>query len=243
MIGEGAKLRLPIWHSGMREALLMHVGLAMNAIKEQRCFNAFKEAHELYVEQRKAAKQGEAALAELDEATSEGAGTSRKSSKKAKEATATADATEPDLQANFPLDLKKAREATENTKAKADSAAKDTFQSYANFLSVDTKYAWNKIVQEQTQSDPYTDLQGIFKKGRRGPLRKSFDDCVMFHLLTIFPSNTAEQESYYLTNLLKKPQRISMRQFVQRVEQLNSYIVRSCHAGTTAQVSNPRLLR
>jgi len=46
----------------------------------------------------------------------------------------------------------------------------------------------------------------------------------MFHLLTVFPNNAAEQEKYYITNVLKKPQRVSFRQFVQRVEQLNSYI-------------------
>ncbi len=46
----------------------------------------------------------------------------------------------------------------------------------------------------------------------------------MFHLLTVFPNNTAEQERYYITNVLRKLQRISIRQFVQREEQLNSYI-------------------
>ncbi len=97
----------------------MHVGLAMDVIKKQRHFKACEEAHELYVEQHKMAKQAKASLAELDGATSDGAGTSRKSFKKAKEAVAMADTTEPDLQANFPHHLKKAREATENAKAKA----------------------------------------------------------------------------------------------------------------------------
>jgi hypothetical protein len=46
----------------------------------------------------------------------------------------------------------------------------------------------------------------------------------MFHLLTAFPINAAEQEKYYITNVLKKPQRITVRQFVCRVEQLNAYI-------------------
>jgi hypothetical protein len=46
----------------------------------------------------------------------------------------------------------------------------------------------------------------------------------MFHLLTVFPNNTAEQEKYYLSNVLKKPQRVGICQFVQRVEQLNTYI-------------------
>jgi hypothetical protein len=53
---------------------------------------------------------------------------------------------------------------------------------------------------------------------------KSFTDCIMFHLLTAFPINAAEQEKYYISNILKKPQRINMHQFVHRVEQLNAYI-------------------
>ncbi len=58
---------------------------------------------------------------------------------------------------------------------------------------------------------------------------KSFNDCVMFHLLTAFPINAAEQEKYYITNVLKKPQRINVCQFVRCVEQLNAYIAQmSC---------------
>jgi hypothetical protein len=53
---------------------------------------------------------------------------------------------------------------------------------------------------------------------------KSFNDCMMFHLLTAFPINAAEQEQDYISNVLKKPQRINVRQFVWRVEQLNVYI-------------------
>jgi hypothetical protein len=98
------------------------------------------------------------------------------------------------------------------------------FQFYANLLSSDVKYAWNKMVQEQTEADPYKDLKGVSKKGPRGLLRESFDNCVMFHLLTVFLNNAAEQEKYYLSNVLKKPQRVGIRQFVQRIEQLNAYV-------------------
>ncbi len=99
-------------------------------------------------------------------------------------------------------------------KNRAELAANDMFKLYANLQSIDAKYA---------ASDPYTDLQGCTKKGPRGLSRKSFDDCVMFHLLTVFPNTAAEQERYYITNVLKKPQRVSIHQFVQRVEQLNSH--------------------
>jgi hypothetical protein len=53
---------------------------------------------------------------------------------------------------------------------------------------------------------------------------KLFNDCMMFHLLTAFPINAAEQEKYYITNVLNKPQRVNVHQFVCPVEQLNAYI-------------------
>jgi len=129
------------------------------------------------------------------------------------------------LHAKTKAELKQAVKAAEKPTTQCDKAAVDMFQLYTNLLSIDPRYAWNKIIQEQTEADPYQDLQGLTRKGARGMSRMSFEDCVMFHLLTVFPSNTAEQEKYYITNVLKKPQRISIRQFVQCVEQLNAYIL------------------
>jgi hypothetical protein len=51
-IGADAELRLPIWHCGTREAFLMHVSSALNAIGKRGTFKAYKEAHEAYVEQQ-----------------------------------------------------------------------------------------------------------------------------------------------------------------------------------------------
>ncbi len=65
-----------------------------------------------------------------------------------------------------------------------------------NLLSLDAKYAWNKIIREQMEAYPYKDLKGVSRKGLRGLSRESFDDCVMFHLLTVFPNNAAEQHKY-----------------------------------------------
>ncbi len=74
------------------------------------------------------------------------------------------------------------------------------------------------------EADPFKDLQGMSKKGPRRLSHESFDKCIIFHLLTVFPNNTAEQENYYLSNVLKKPQKVGVRQFVQCVEQLNAYV-------------------
>jgi hypothetical protein len=98
------------------------------------------------------------------------------------------------------------------------------FQFYANLLSADAKYAWNKIIKEQTEANPFKNLQGVSWKGPRGLLHESFNDCMMFHLLTVFPNNAAEQKKYYLSNMLKKPQRVRIHQFIQHIEKLNTYI-------------------
>jgi hypothetical protein len=76
------------------------------------------------------------------------------------------------------------------------------------------------------ESGPFVNLQGVQLEGPRGMSCKSFTDCVVFHLLAAFPINAAEQEKYCITNVLKKPQRVNIRQFVCRVEQLNAYIAK-----------------
>jgi len=48
--------------------------------------------------------------------------------------------------------------------------------------------------------------------------RESFNDCMTFHLLTVFASNVAEQQRFFISNVLKKPARVPMRHFLQHVE-------------------------
>ncbi len=85
----------------------MHVSTALDAIEKLGHFKAYAISHELYVEQHNLAKQAKAALAELDKATSKGAGASKKSSKKAKEGTAMADTPDPKMRAICQQDLEK----------------------------------------------------------------------------------------------------------------------------------------
>jgi hypothetical protein len=208
-IGVDAELRLPIWHCGTRKAFLMHVSSALNAIKKRGTFKAFKEAHEAYVEQREVAKQAKAALALLLAPTSKGEKASKKASEKIpvkksskkekvsqknKEGAALANAPTPELCNEYQALYNKATFTKETAKNKREAAATKMFQFYVNLLSLDAKYSWNKIVQEQTEADPFKDLQGISRKGPRGLSRESLDDCIMFHLLTVFPNNAAEQE-------------------------------------------------
>jgi hypothetical protein len=96
-------------------------------------------------------------------------------------------------------------QAQETAQGAMTAAATLMFVFYSNLLSPESKYAWNKIDVKQTEGDPYVNLQGVSLEGPRVMSRESFNNCVMFHLLTAFPINAAEQKKYYILNVLKKP--------------------------------------
>jgi hypothetical protein len=82
-IGADAELCLPIWHCGTRQAFLMHVSSALDAIKKRGTFKAYKEAHEAYVEQQDAAKEARANMHLFATAMSKGEKADKKGNEKA----------------------------------------------------------------------------------------------------------------------------------------------------------------
>jgi hypothetical protein len=114
------------------------------------------------------------------------------------------------MKASFLDDLEKAKQAQSTAKGAMTAAASKKFLFYSNLLSPESKYLWNKIIGEQTESDPYVNLQGDSLEGPKRMSCELFNNCVMFHLLTAFPINASEQEKYYISNVLKKPQRINV---------------------------------
>jgi hypothetical protein len=237
-------LNFLVWHKiGAREAFLMHVMAVLDTMKKHGHFKDYDKAQKAHDEAEKAAELAEAGLALLDGTS---AGTTSKCKKNAlakvkeaaKEALAKAQETNPEtkyaeeapkvtddsIKAGFQADLEKAKQAQEMAKGAMTAATNLMFTFYSNLLSPESKYAWNKIVVEQTEGNPYVNLQGVSLEGPRGMSCKLFNNCIMFHLLTVFPINAADQKKYYISNVLKKPQRINVRKFVCCVEQLNAYI-------------------
>ena len=76
-----------------------------------------------------------------------------------------------------------------------------------------------------TKLSPVKYLQGNEHTKERRESMESFQDCITFHLLYMFPGNAAKQQRFYISNVLKKPQRVPVRYFFQRVEQLNGYLL------------------
>jgi hypothetical protein len=216
----------------------MHITAVLDAIKKRGHFNNYEKAEKEHEESKKAFESARASLSLLDGTGAKAKRSHKKKTKKAKkDATAKvldskSDAKEAEeapeandkTKAGFLEDLEKAKQAQRPAKGAMIIAANKMFTFCLNLLTLESKYAWNKILSEQMENDPYVNLQGDSLEGLRGMSCKSFNNCVMFHLLTAFPINAAEQEKYYITNVLKKLQRVSICQFVWQVEQLNAYI-------------------
>ena len=81
-------------------------------------------------------------------------------------------------------------------KAKNDHNCRGCFFLYENLLSNNAWAKWSKIVSSQTKAAPWTYLNNRTHKMAREKMMQAFEDCVTFHLLTIFPKDAEEQQRY-----------------------------------------------
>jgi hypothetical protein len=137
------------------------VGSAREAIEKKGYFKSFEEHSDDYAEKREKVKELKKQVEALKEAV---AAQPREAAPKE-----TTDEDDDDgtaiLRTESKAKLKQAVLAVKEVADLHDKVAQDMFQLYANLLSVDARYAWNKIVQEQTEADPYQELQGLNRKG------------------------------------------------------------------------------
>jgi hypothetical protein len=125
-VGVDAELCLPIWHCGTREAFLMHVSSALEAIKKRGTFKAYKEAHEAYVEQREVAKQAKAKtnMTLFMTPTSKGKKASKKAAKKVSKKTS------KKASGKNCSEKEKASQKTKDGAASSDAPAPDLCKEY-----------------------------------------------------------------------------------------------------------------
>jgi hypothetical protein len=97
------------------------------------------------------------------------------------------------------------------------------FSTTANFFRGNGKTPWDKIVAEQTEKDPWTDLRGLEHSGVRGKTMPAWKDCYILMLKTVFANNAAEQQKFYLS-LLRLSPRQKVRAFLQRATMLAGYV-------------------
>ncbi len=79
-------------------------------------------------------------------------------------------------------------------------------------------------MKAQTNTIPREDLHGEVHEEKAGKTWTSFLECVTFHLQPVFFPDEAEAVKFYITNILKKHNRVPIQHFFVQVEQPNSYL-------------------
>ena len=97
------------------------------------------------------------------------------------------------------------------------------FLLYEHLLSNNAQAKWSIFFSSQTKAAPWTNLNSCIHKMACKKTMQAFEDCITFHLLTIFPKDAAEQQWYNINMSLKKPGKVTIQNFETQVEQLNSY--------------------
>lgn len=100
----------------------------------------------------------------------------------------------------------------------------EVFDTYDSLLSESQRSDWTKIVEDLCRSETYLSRRNKPKAGPRGQTLEAFHDCIHAHLLTVFSHDAAEQERHYLQCCVKKSPKISIRNFISRMNQLNGYL-------------------
>ena len=235
--------RIPVWSGGTNEDFLIHVNEALSAIEKLELYSRFEQAQQAFeanatdIRFAKQATRRKASSATPESADDPEATTAPQVPVTTPTATMTASAPPQSL---LELELEKA-----DLRKALVRAGKAFFSTYEMMLADHPKQVWDKIVKEQTESALYTDIQGVEQDKKAGKTPDSFKECIMFHLQSVFKYDAAEQLRTYLSFVVRKPARVKVRQFVQRVQQLNGYLSQlpckyySAHKSDTTEVVKP----
>ena len=175
---------------------MVHVQQVLNAIRQKGLVTAYKKA---YQEQKECTQK----LTKANEALANYTGE---------------DAKVPKVKA-----IQKAPEASKHM-TEAVAPIINQFQLYSNLLLEAVWLPWNKVIGEQIDCKPWTNLYSKKHTEKHQRSWVSSIDCVTFHLLTTFSNDATKMEWFYISNRLEKPNRAPFQQFVHRIQQLNSYL-------------------
>jgi hypothetical protein len=82
----------------------------------------------------------------------------------------------------------------------------------------------DRIVNKMHTKNPSIGVNGKSNKEICMKSWISFMDCIELHKLTAFPADAAEKQHYYMQQTIKKPQRVTVCQFVSHMRVLNDYL-------------------
>eukprot|EP00804_Cyclotella_cryptica_P010182 CCRYP_013808-RA/>CCRYP_013808-RA protein AED:0.11 eAED:0.65 QI:0/0/0/1/1/1/2/0/398 len=183
-LANGSETQITVWSGhGTKEQFVLHVNKAHSTAKKMGLIRACDDAEKAYESKKGDCK---AVLRELaDDPLSK---------------------TEKEKKTAEPLSLKAGMLAL---RTKMTDSALEVFRLYANLLTEEARQPWDLIVnKEQTESSPFHDIFGVERKKSPGKTSESFRRCQLLHLQSCFAHDAGKNLKFYISNCLKKPNKV-----------------------------------
>ena len=206
-LSNGVESRVVVWEgTGTKEQFLCHMISVKEALDGMGLFKAYKEAEIKLSEAKSNAKEARDSKEELINSMSSNPSNDEKEGLQAAKET-----------------HKLAKQMVDFHQKEKMAAMATIFSTTANFFRGDGKTPWDKIVTEQTESDPWTNLRGVEQTGIRGKTMTAWEDCYILMKKSVFANNAAEEQKFYLTLLRLSPKQ-KVRGFLQRAITIAGYV-------------------
>jgi hypothetical protein len=104
-----------------------------------------------------------------------------------------------------------------------DKAIAESYEQLRNLLSGNAQSQWDHVCRKMHERDSWAAVNGQVTEGRRPQTWTSFRDCLELHKLTVFSADTAKRQRFYIQQVVRKPQRATVRQHISRMGVFNDY--------------------
>ncbi len=112
----------------------------------------------------------------------------------------------------------------ECTKKEHESAVAQTYKFLCNLLTGDQQAQWGCNCHEMHDCNAWAGLNGEKHKSKRQYAWALFKDCLELHKLTIFSTDAAKRQKFYIQQGVQKTQQAFLCQYVSCIEVLNRYL-------------------
>jgi hypothetical protein len=120
------------------------------------------------------------------------------------------------------VEIEQTQQMLQDSQKAHDEAIAKVYEKLRNLLSGDMQSQWDHVCRHE--HDLWAGVNGQVTKGRCPQMWLSFQDCLELHKLTVFSTDAAEKQQFYIQQVVRKPQRVTVRQHILQMGELNDYI-------------------
>jgi hypothetical protein len=122
------------------------------------------------------------------------------------------------------VEIEQTQQMLQESQKAYDKAIAKAYKQLKNLLSGDFQSQWDCVCCKMHKHDLRAGVNSKATKERRPHTWMSFQDCLELLKLTVFSSDAAKRQCFYIQQAVCKPQRATVRQHISQMGVLNDYV-------------------